>query len=433
MATEFKLPDLGENIEEAEVLKVLVSEGDVIEADQPVLEVETDKAVFELPCDVAGRIATVQVAAGDTIAVGQVVLTLEPVAPSEERAESQEPPAREPAAEPEAEPPPPAGERPPGARTEAASPRPAPAPSDADRPPVFASPAVRKFAREISVDIHAVPGSGPGGRISIDDVKEYARGARAAPPAVPSGPSAAPELPDFSSYGGTDREHIGGVQRATARGMSLSWSTIPHVTLFAKADVSALEEFRQRHRAQAEAAGGQLTLLPILLKLVADGLKTHPRLNASVDVEGRENILKRYYHVGVAVDTERGLLVPVLRDVDRKSIIELSVEVTELAERARAGRLTLEEMRGASFTVSNLGAFGTGFFTPIISHPEVAVLGVGRAEMEPLWSDGEFEPRLRLPLSLSHDHRIVDGAEGARFLRWIVQATQDPPPVASAG
>ena len=448
MATEFRVPDLGEGITEAEVLRVLVSEGDTIEQEQPIIEAETDKAIFEVPCDVAGRVTRVHVNEGDTITAGQVILNIEEVsvqavpaaAPPPEAAPAAPPQAAAepaaPAADREGEPAPAPAEI---AASSAEPARPAAAPAtqtpasaarpvDGERAPAFASPAVRGFAREIGINIYSVAGTGPGGRISTEDVKEHARtsssdggGAQAA-----AGPLAAPPLPDFSPFGATERERMGGVRRATARGMSESWSTIPHVTLFAKADVTALQEFRQRHRARAEAAGGNLTLLAIMLKIVAAGLKAFPKLNASADMEAMETVYKRYYHVGVAVDTDRGLLVPVIREVDRKSIVELSVELAELAEKARAGRLSLEEMRGASFTVSNLGGFGTGFFSPIINYPEVGVLGLGRAEMEPVYIDGELQPRLRMPLSLSHDHRLVDGAEAARFLQWIVQAVEEP-------
>ena len=359
MATEFRVPDLGEGITEAEVLRVLVSEGDTIEQEQPIIEAETDKAIFEVPCDVAGRVTRVHVNEGDTITAGQVILNIEEVsvqavpaaAPPPEAAPAAPPQAAAepaaPAADREGEPAPAPAEI---AASSAEPARPAAAPAtqtpasaarpvDGERAPAFASPAVRGFAREIGINIYSVAGTGPGGRISTEDVKEHARtsssdggGAQAA-----AGPLAAPPLPDFSPFGATERERMGGVRRATARGMSESWSTIPHVTLFAKADVTALQEFRQRHRARAEAAGGNLTLLAIMLKIVAAGLKAFPKLNASADMEAMETVYKRYYHVGVAVDTDRGLLVPVIREVDRKSIVELSVELAELAEKARAG------------------------------------------------------------------------------------------------
>jgi pyruvate dehydrogenase E2 component (dihydrolipoamide acetyltransferase) len=450
MAIQFKLPDLGEDIEEAEVLKVLVSEGDTIALEQPVIEVETDKAIFEVPSEVVGRITKIHVREDDTVEVGDVLLTVEEVAETAERVSAPAPAAEsaEATAPASAAPAPPAepqrSEEPAAApervATSAAAPAvPAPPPDapPADgqhgqqdqQAPVFASPSVRQFAREIGIDIHAVPGSGPGGRISLDDVKARAR--RAEPvgggaEAMPGVPPVVAPLPDFSAFGDTERERMGGVRRATAQAMALSWATIPHVTLFAKADVTALEEFRQTYRRRAEAAGGKLTLAPILLKIVAAALQAHPKLNASVDMERREAVYKRYYDIGVAVDTDRGLLVPVIRDVHQKSIIELSAEMVQVAEKAREGKLALDEMRGATFTISNLGGLGTGFFTPIINPPEVAVLGLGRAEMEPVYIDDEFQPRMRMPLSLSHDHRLVDGADGARFMRWIIQACSDP-------
>jgi pyruvate dehydrogenase E2 component (dihydrolipoamide acetyltransferase) len=208
--------------------------------------------------------------------------------------------------------------------------------------------------------------------------------------------------------------------------MTTSWDNIPHVTLFHTADVTELEEVRRRYRDRAREAGGNLTLSVVLLKIVAAALKANPRFNSSLDLETNELILKRYYHIGMAVDTERGLAVPVIRDVDEKNIIELSVEMAGIAERARENKLTLDEMRGAAFTISNLGSLGTGHFTPLINWPEVALLGVGRAEQVPVYVDGELQPRLRLPLSLSHDHRVVDGADGARFLNWMTDAIREP-------
>ena len=442
MATQFKLPDLGEDIEEAEVLKVLVSEGDTIALEQPVIEVETDKAIFEVPSEVVGRITKIHVREDDTVEVGDVLLTVEEVAETAERvpapaaaaesagAKAPTSAAPAPPAEPQRSDEPATPER---VAAAAAPPAAAASPladgQQGQQAPVFASPSVRQLAREIGIDIHAVPGSGPGGRISLDDVKARAR--RTGPGgdgagAMPGVPPVVAPLPDFSAFGDTERERMGGVRRATAQAMAQSWATIPHVTLFAKADVTALEEFRQTYRRRAEAAGGKLTLAPILLKIVAAALQAHPKLNASVDMERREAVYKRYYHIGVAVDTDRGLLVPVIRDVHQKSIIELSAEMVQVAEKAREGKLALDEMRGATFTISNLGGLGTGFFTPIINPPEVAVLGLGRAEMEPVYIDDEFQPRMRMPLSLSHDHRLVDGADGARFMRWIIQACSDP-------
>ncbi|MSQ42023.1 MAG: 2-oxo acid dehydrogenase subunit E2 [Dehalococcoidia bacterium] len=448
MPIEFRLPDLGENVDEAELLKVLVSLGDLVKIDDSVLELETEKAVFEVPSSVAGTVTKIHVKQGDTLETGQLLFTLEPAGTAEtavaaappRRAAAAARPAAAPAATPAAAP----AATPAAVPVATAPPRPlAPSPADdvaaRDRAagrgvPAFAAPSVRKFARQIGVDIYQVRGSGPGGRISVEDVQEFARHSREQRDQAPrSGTAPPPPLPDFSPFGATHRERMNGVRRATAQGMALSWATIPHVTLHAKADVTALEDFRQRYKKTAEAAGARLTLLAIMIKIVAAGLKAFPKLNASGDMESREIVFKDYYHLGVAVDTERGLLVPVMRDIDRKNIVEIAIELGQLAEKARAGKLSLDEMRGASFTISNLGGFGTGFFTPVINYPEVGVLGVGRAEMEPVYIDGEFRPRLRLPLSLAIDHRVVDGADGSRFLQWLVDAVNEPLLVALEG
>ncbi len=435
MATEFKLPELGENIETAEVVSVLVAPGETVEVDQPVLEVETDKAALEIPSSVRGKVKEVLVKEGETIRIGQVIFTVEGDGAAETKAaeKPQEEPSPEPPAEAVAEVEakaapaealPPKGE--PETRAEVAAP---------EERPVFASPAVRQFAREIGVDIHQVTGTGPGGRISIDDVKRYARSISAATgapqPSVP-GPAAA-SLPDFSKWGPIERQKMNNVRKKTVQHMSLCWNTIPHVTLHDKADITSVEALRQKYKNRAEEAGGKLTITAILLKVLASALKVHPKLNASLDVAHQEVIFKRYYHIGVAADTDRGLVVPVVRNVDQKSIIELAVDMTRLAEKARAGKLTLDEMQGATFTVTNLGGIGVGYFTPIINLPEVAILGVGRAVMELRQIEGEFKPRLMLPLSLSFDHRLVDGADAARFLHWMIEAIEEPMLLAMEG
>ncbi|MCS6772128.1 MAG: 2-oxo acid dehydrogenase subunit E2, partial [Kiritimatiellae bacterium] len=288
-----------------------------------------------------------------------------------------------------------------------------------------AAPSTRKFAREIGVDITQVPGTGPGGRISIDDVKNYARALNAGL-IQQRGRPAQPPLPDFSRWGEVEYQPLNNVRIATAEQMSLCWTTIPHVTLHDKADITELEKLRQEARPKAEAAGAKLTLTAFLVKIAASALKVHPKFNSSIDMARGELILKRYYNIGVAVDTERGLLVPVIRDVDRRNVIQIAVELQRAADRARSRKLSPDDMTGSCFTITNLGAIGGGFFTPIVNHPEVAILGVGRAAHEPVLINGFFQPRLMLPLSLSFDHRIIDGADGARFLRWIIEAIQNP-------
>jgi pyruvate dehydrogenase E2 component (dihydrolipoamide acetyltransferase) len=293
---------------------------------------------------------------------------------------------------------------------------------------VPASPSTRRLARELGVEIARVPGSGPAGRISAEDVKAHVRRqnleARQAPAA--SGPAPGAPLPDLSQWGPVERQSMSKVRRLTAERLSHSWATIPQVTQFDKADVTDLEGWRKQYGKKAEAAGGKLTPTAVVLKLVAAALRLYPQFNASVDMARQEVVYKDYCHVGVAVDTDRGLLVPVIRDVDRKNIVQLSVELGAIAEKARTRKLTPEDMQGGCFTISNLGGIGGTGFTPIINPPEVAILGVARHATEAVYVDGQLQPRLMLPLSLTYDHRLIDGADGARFLHWLVEALQNP-------
>lgn len=416
MALEFRLPDLGEGIESADVVAVRVRAGDQIAAGDTVLEVETDKAGLDVPADFSGTVLEVFVGAGEKVEVGQVVLSYEVVGGSAET-----PPA--PAAEPEKPAPVVAGP--------AVEASPEPTPAAASEPvsgtaelPVFASPSVRRFAREIGVDIRAVKGTGPGGRISTDDVKRHAReqgtGGASGPP-----PAATPAAPS-GEHGPTRREAFSRVRRATAQHMALCWSQVPHVTLFDEVDITELEALRQDLKRRVETGGGRLTITVLLLKLVAAALKANPRLNASLDMAQEEIVYKEYIHIGVAVDTERGLVVPVVRDVDRKGLGELAAELDELSAKARAGKVPPDDLRGACFTITNLGSLGVGWFTPIVNVPEVAILGVGRATQRPVWRGEQVVGRLMLPLSLSIDHRLVDGADGARFLAWVRKAIEQP-------
>lgn len=425
MATEIKLPELGENIESGIVVKVLVSVGETVAVDQPILELETDKAVVEVPASAGGTVQAIHVQEGAEIQVGQLILTVAEAGEATPAAGVQPEAAPAPPAEPEVEPAPPPEPPPP-------PPPPAPAPAVAPAPEkrgalVPAAPSVRRFARELGVDIGLVPGSGPGGRISREDVKAFVRrSSRETDGAAPRPEAPAVQLPDFSRWGQVEREKMSGVRRATARQMGLAWSTIPHVTQFDQADITDLETLRKRYAPKAEAAGGKLTVTAILLKVVAAALKVFPKFNASLDPANNEIVYKKYYHLGVAVDTDRGLLVPAIRDVDRKNVIELAVELGQVSKKARDRKLSLEEMQGATFTISNLGGIGGTYFTPIVNPPEVAILGVSRGRVEPVFKDGQFEPRLMLPLSLSYDHRLIDGADAARFLRWVAEALEQP-------
>ncbi|HEX5482396.1 MAG TPA: 2-oxo acid dehydrogenase subunit E2 [Terriglobia bacterium] len=434
MSTEFKLPELGENIKSGDLVKVLVSAGDKVSQDQAVLELETDKATIEVPSPVSGTIKEIFVKDGDKLSVGQLIFTVngEGEAAPPAKAETTAPAAKEPkpepakpvAAAPQSQPQPrlaaPPAEQPAPA---AAAPKPAPqAPAaEHDHALAPAAPSVRRVAREIGVDINAVPGSGPRGRISADDVKHYARQGTDG-----AGLFAAAPLPDFSKWGEIERQAMTSIRRKTAEHMAQSAALVAQVTQYDKADITNLEEIRKQYASRAEKAGGKLTVTAIALKVLASALRIFPQFAGSIDMARGEIIYKKYCHIGVAVDTDRGLLVPVVRDAAKKNIIELSAELARLAEKARAKKLTLEEMEGGVFTITNLGGIGGTYFSPIVNYPEVAILGISRAQMEPVYVNGEFEPRLMLPLSLSYDHRLIDGADAIRFLRWVAEALEQP-------
>jgi pyruvate dehydrogenase E2 component (dihydrolipoamide acetyltransferase) len=325
----------------------------------------------------------------------------------------------------------------PAPRAEAAEAQPkqkAPGPKPQASAAAPAAPSVRRLAREIGVNIDEVQGSGPQGRISEDDVKEHARRILSSVPSTPLAPStgrAAPErpvvpLPDFSRWGEVERQPMTSVRRTTAERLSHAWNTIPHVTQFDKADITGMEELRKKYREQVNAAGGNLTVTAMLVKVIATAVKQLPQFNASLDTQTNEIIYKKYVNVGVAVDTDRGLLVPVVRNADQKNITDIAIDVQQLAEKARNRKLTLEEMSGGGITISNLGGIGGTYFTPIVNWPEVAILGVSRGIVESVWRNDRFEPRQLLPLSLSYDHRVIDGADAMRFLRWVVEAIEQP-------
>jgi pyruvate dehydrogenase E2 component (dihydrolipoamide acetyltransferase) len=521
--TEFVLPELGENITGGDVIRVLVTPGDAIARDQPVVELETDKATIEVPSSVEGTVIEVRVSEGEKVSVGQVVLTVEgggaaaeegreageqelaaatgesigrvsavedargdadegaepradagaeaaaagdddqwpePASPDEHAGEDREPDGdrddryhpvsrggldqRVPGRRRQQQPDKPgmhedalaeaADDAAPRRRGEVVSiSRGRAAEPGASRRAAPAAPSVRRVARELGVEIHAVQGSGPGGRISADDVKAFvkrvmsqrpgaARPAAAQPAAVPG----EVRLPDFARWGSVERQPMRAVRRKTAEHLSLAWQQVAHVTQHDKADITALEELRKKYAQRAEAAGGKLTVTAIAVKVLAAALKKFPQFNASIDMAAQEIVYKKYFHVGIAVDTDRGLLVPVLRDADQKSLVQISAELAQLSERARSKKTTLEEMEGGCITITNLGGIGGTSFTPIVNHPEVAILGISRSSFEPVHIEGRFEPRLLLPLSLSYDHRVIDGADAARFLRWVCEAMEQP-------
>lgn len=443
MIKEVKIPELGENIETAEVTSILVKPGDAVKLEQALLEVESDKASVEVPAPFAGVVKEIRVKAGQKIKVGQVIVTID----DEASAGAPPPPSgATPAADAFAAQSSGAAASPPPAPITAPSkPTPAPAPATPSaagaptnsaagpRPgelgnPAAAAPSVRRLARELGVDINRVPGSGPGGRISRTDVKQYVKSVVERRIAGPSGVGgiAPAELPDFTQWGPVRREAMSGVRRKTSDKMVQSWTTIPHVTQFDEADVTALEDYRKRKAKDFEKRGVKLTVTAALLKTLALALRKFPKFNASVDLNTDEIIFKEYVHIGVAVDTDRGLLVPVIRDADKKGILDLSRELNDLAERARNRKTKPDELQGSNISLTNLGGLGTTFFTPIINWPDVAVLGVGRAKTQAIWADGGFVPRMILPLSISYDHRVIDGADAARFLRWICEALEEP-------
>jgi pyruvate dehydrogenase E2 component (dihydrolipoamide acetyltransferase) len=443
-STEFKLPELGENISEGDLVRLMISPGMKVSEGQPVMELETDKAVVEVPSSVTGMVKEVRVKQGEKIKVGQVIFTLEgaatAVAPERPKHQPVEHVSGQHAARLAFQ----AAIQAEGKTEEQALPPdqplpPLPAfimPPQLDKvigsghgEPAPAAPHVRRLARELGIDIYQVKGSGPGGRISEDDVKAYSKGLLASAAAAQASGTvqfAQPELPDFTKWGRVERVSIRGVRRKTAEHLWQAWTTVPHVTQNDKADITELEQLRARFAPKAEEAGGKMTVTAIALKVCASALKIFPQFNASIDLAKDEIVYKQYVNIGVAVDTERGLLVPVIRDVDKKNIVELAAELTQLSKKAREKKLALAEMEGGTFTITNLGGIGGTGFSPIVNYPEVAILGLSRSGMEPVWMNGKFEPRLVLPLSLSYDHRLIDGADAARFLRWIAEAFEQP-------
>ena len=442
---EFKLPELGENISQGDLVRLMISPGTKVSEGQPVMELETDKAVVEVPSSVSGIVKDVKVKEGEKIKVGQVIFTLEggaAAAPARSRNAPVEHVSGQHGARLAFQ----AAIRAEGKTEEQALPpdQPHQVPAQFSMPAqlgkvagtehrqaIPAAPHVRRLARELGVDIYEVKGSGPGGRISEQDVKAYAKtllsAATSAAHATPrAGHFAQPQLPDFGKWGNIERVSMRGVRRKTAEHLAEAWNTVPHVTQHDRADITELEQLRARFAPKAEEAGGKMTVTAIALKVCAAALKVFPQFNASIDIEKEEIVYKQYISIGVAADTDRGLLVPVIRDVDKKNIVELAVELSQLSKKAREKKLAPADMEGGTFTITNLGGIGGIGFTPIVNYPEVAILGLSRSRIEPEWINGKFEPRLILPLSLSYDHRLIDGADAARFLRWIAEAFEQP-------
>ena len=468
MPRPFALPDLGEGLTEAEIVKVLVHEGDVISEDAPLLEVETDKATVEIPSPFSGRVAGIHVHPGQTVKVGHVLVTFD------DASVGLSAPGRQPASASEAQPAAAAsatsaagvGRGPmSGTATGSRSANVGSASSSAGAPasdtsggaalvdaasgrgaaegalrvgPVPAAPATRRLARELGVDLASVRATGPGGRVTDDDVRAASGGAerRGVAPVEPAAEPAAakplktvgaePPLPKFEQWGPVERQPLSHLRRTIAERMTLSATVIPHVTHFDRADVTELEAIIRRNADAARERRVALTLTSFLMKAAALALREHPTFNASLDAAAGELIVKRYCHLGVAVATERGLIVPVIRDVDQKPLVELQKELAALAQRVREGKATLEDLRGGTFTITNIGALGGTGAIPIINYPEVAILGVARAREEAVVRDGRIVPRTLLPLSLTFDHRVADGADGARFATAIVRRLERP-------
>ncbi len=411
------VPDIGD-FKDVEVVEVLVGDGDQVEKEGSLITLETDKATMEIPSPAAGTVREMKIRVGDRVNQGDLICELEteaaPAAEPAPPAQSPEPEKPAPAAVPAAA----THERLPGEKP--ARKRPVIAkPSDAPKGRAHASPAVRRFARELGVDLYHVPGTGPKGRITKEDVQNFVKRtlAEGAPEVAATGPLQLPRPPevDFGQFGEIEEVELGRIKKLSGKHLHNAWLGIPHVTQFDEADITELEAFRKGLKARAEQEGVRLTFMPFLMKVLAAALKVYPQFNASLAPDAEHLILKKYVHIGIAVDTPNGLMVPVVRDVDQKGIFDLARDLMDVSSRAREGKLSPGDMQGGCISISSLGGIGGTQFTPIVNAPEVAILGVSRAEMKPKWNGSEFEPRLIMPFSLSYDHRVIDGAEGVRF------------------
>lgn len=492
MSVEFKLPDLGEGIHEAEIIAVKVKEGETVKEDQPILEVETDKAVVEIPCPVAGVVEKVNVKSGDSVKVGNVMMSFsvggsakapakaEAKADEKSGAKADEKGAAKTEARHEQREAVGAGAKSGGSSQTAGNTH--IGNGRVSDGPVPAAPAVRRLARELGIDLKQVPGSGPAGRVLNEDVRSFAAGkleghfqsghaetsgttssatsssgatasgsasgssagktstppqslkdkygggdSERKPLAVGTGGGMAPaDLPDFTKYGAVERVPLKSIRRKIAENMTISWSKIPHVTHFDEADVTSFEPLRLKFDDKVKEQGGRLTLTVLTLKAVVSGLKKYPQFNASLDEKNGEIVFKHFFNIGIAVATERGLIVPVIKDVDKKSIIELARELKDIAEKTRSGKIELDRLQGGTFTITNIGAIGGTSMSPMINYPECAILGMAKAKDKPVVREGKIEIGTIMPLALSFDHRIADGAEAAYFVRHIIERLEDP-------
>lgn len=459
MKEEVKLPTLGENIDSGEVVKIRVSEGDSVQVDSVLLELETEKALLELPSPVAGKILSIQVAEGDTVKTGQVLFEVETDSQDstseakekedqdtggKEEAEKKKAGEKESAEEKketvedkasgkkkeeseEEEPEKEEEEKSASAKKEKAETFKPATDKEEKKPesiPVPAGPGARKLARELGVDLKQVTGTARGGRITLDDVKAFAKKKLTEPAA--GGPAIQQvELPDFSQWGEVEKEKLPSLRGKIADNMTRAWNAVPLVTQFDEADITDLDALRKQESEFVKKKGGKLTITVLVLKALVGALKAHPRFNASIDLKEGVIYYKKYYNIGVAVDTPSGLIVPVIKNVDSKSVVELAVELTELSERARNRKVTLEELRGGNISISNLGGIGGTGFTPLVVPPDVAVVGLSRSRIQPVWKNGEFQPRLILPFCVSYDHKVIDGADAARFARTLAEELEN--------
>jgi pyruvate dehydrogenase E2 component (dihydrolipoamide acetyltransferase) len=416
---DLKLPPLGEGVDSGSVVSILVKEGEQVQKGQGIIELETGKAVAPVPASVAGKVTKIIVSVGDKISVGQPILSLEAGAAPAKAAAAKPAPATAPA-------PRPARSAPAPVEAEAAVEAPEPE-EDVSGPEPASSPTIRRMARELGINLRKIRGSENGGRIIMSDVRSYIERLQnlAAQPrsAGPAGAAAklAPEKIDFSKWGQIAKKPMTPLRKVIAQRMSESWNAVPRVTQFDDADITALDVLRKKHAADYEKKGARLTLTSFVLKIVTDTLKKHPVFNTSLDQAAGEVVYKEYFHIGIAVDTEQGLIVPVLRDADKKDLLALSKELNEIAVKTRDRKIGLEELQGGTFTISNQGGIGGRHFTPIINLPETAILGLGRGAMQAVVRDGKLEPRLMLPMALSYDHRVIDGGAAARFMVDLVK------------
>ncbi len=416
MSKEILVPNIGD-FDAVEVIEILVSAGDTVAAEDSLISVESDKASMEIPSPEAGVVKEIKVNIGDQVSEGSLMLILEPngdeapvvvaEAPKEEAPAKVAAPAK--------------------AIPKPAAPRPSPTGkiNEESFSKAYATPSVRKFARELGVDLGLLDGSGRKGRITKEDVQNFVKRALSQPAASGGlGVAPMPEI-DFSKWGEVESQPLSKINKLTGQFLHRNWVTIPHVTQFDEADITDMEVFRKGLAADYKEKGVRITPLVFLMKALVSAMKAYPRFNSSLDSTGENLILKSYYNVGIAIDTPDGLVVPVVQDVDRKSIVELAVELGEISVKARDKKLKPSDMQGGSITISSLGGIGGTKFTPIVNAPEVAILGVSRSKMQPVWNGEEFEPRLMLPLSLSYDHRVIDGADGARFTSFLSRVLSD--------